>query len=113
MATVTCARSDLWPPGTTVGVYPNGAVEAGGVSGSPRGTALSTGVVDAAGVLSVAHASILARTTYVLHASVNGEQRAARARSTTDVHGSSVRYKAVGTSWPATVVARRTADGTA
>lgn len=81
MPTLTIARSDLWPVGTTVGVYNGDSLSP---AGAPGGAAIATGTVDAAGSLSITNAAILAGTTYVCAASVNGTWQAARARSTLD-----------------------------
>jgi hypothetical protein len=113
MPTVSINRSDLFPVGTVVGVYPASAQRRGQVpQGPPTASVIATGTVDAAGALSVTNAGILSYTDYVFYALVNGEHRYARCRSTLDAHGSTVRYKAVGTSWPATVAGRRSAAGT-
>jgi hypothetical protein len=65
MARITLSRSDLYPVGTTVSVFAGSNVPD---SGSPAGTAITTGVVDAAGNLSIDHASILPLTSYILWA---------------------------------------------
>jgi hypothetical protein len=111
MATVTLNRSDLFPVGTSVGIYP-GNSRPQAKDGPPTSAVIASGTVDAAGALSVTNAGILSYQTYQAYALVNGEHRFARLRSTLDAHGSTVRYKQVGTTWPATVTARRSAAGT-
>jgi hypothetical protein len=108
---VTLSRSDLFPVGQSVGIYP-GTARPQNVDGPPTAAVIASGTVDAAGNLSVTNAGILSYTTYLAYASVGGEHRFARLRSTLDAHGSTTRYKAVGTSWPATVAARKAAAGT-
>lgn len=83
MPTVTLSRSDLFPIGTTVGIYPAAAQGADG--SAPRAAAIATGVVDAAGALSVTDAGILSYTAYIAAASVGGSWNYARLRSTLDV----------------------------
>lgn len=112
MATITLRRSDLFPVGTTVSIYPRGAGNGTGTLNAPRAAAIASADVDAAGLLTVTDAGILSYTDYVAGAQVSGEWRYSRVRSTLDEHGSSVRFKQVGTSWPATVTSRRTAAGT-
>jgi L-aminopeptidase/D-esterase-like protein len=109
MATVTLNRSDLFPIGTSVGIYPAGARQSGQV---PSSAAITSGTVDAAGLLSITNAGILSYTRYVAYALVNGEHRYAALRSTLDAQTSGHTWKKVGTTWPATVAARRTASGT-
>jgi hypothetical protein len=87
MPTVSISRSDLYPVGTTVGIYPAGAQRVGQTpSGPPTAAVIATGVVDAAGNLSVTNAGILSYTQYVAYALVNGEHRYARLRSTLDTY---------------------------
>lgn len=81
MARITLNRSDLFPVGTTVGIYASPIPQSGGLPGN---AAITTAVVDAAGLLTVDHASILPYTGYVAYASVGGEHRYARVRSTLD-----------------------------
>lgn len=83
MATVTIARSDLWPVGTTVGIYAADAQSPEG--GAPNGAAIASAAVDAAGLLTVTNGSLLSLTRYVAAASVGGTWRYARCRSTLDV----------------------------
>lgn len=82
MATITCSRSDLFPPTTTVGVYP---AESRADSAAPRAAQITSGTVDAAGNLSITNAGILSYTSYVLYALVSSEHRYVRARSTLDI----------------------------
>lgn len=79
MSRITLARSDLYPVGTTVSVFAGSNVPD---SGSPAGTAITTGVVDAAGLLSIDSASILPYTSYILYASTGGS---VKVRSQLDV----------------------------
>lgn len=111
MATVTLSRSDLFPVGQSVAVYP-GTSRPPGADGPPTASFIIGGTVDAAGNLSITSGSILSYTTYLIYAQVNGEHRYARVRSTLDAHGSTVRYRNNGSSWPATVAARKAAAGT-
>lgn len=111
MATVTLNRSDLFPVGTTVGLYPANSKCSGQPPTSAQ-IASASANVDAAGLLTITHANVESYKSYVAYAAVNGEHRYATVRSTADAHGSTVRGKRVGTTWPATVTARRTADGT-
>jgi hypothetical protein len=80
MPTLTISRSDLWPVGTTVGVYPPESQ----TPNAPGAAAITTGVVAADGSLSITNAGILAGTTYVCAAQVGGVWQSARARSTLD-----------------------------
>ena len=82
VATLTCSRSDLFPPTTVVDVLPFG----GDVGGTPKGTVLAQGTVDAAGALSITDSDIVSGKRYVLYASVGGQHRFAHARSTLDLH---------------------------
>jgi hypothetical protein len=85
MATVTLARSDAFPVGTTVGIYPAPSQRAGSAGPqAPTAAAIATAVVDAAGNLSVTNAGILQGADYVAAASVNGTWQYVRARSTLD-----------------------------
>lgn len=87
MPTVSIARSDIFPVGTTVGIYPAGSQRPGQTpSGPPTAAVIATGVVDAAGNLSVTNAGILSYTPYVAYAQVSGEHRYARLRSTLDTY---------------------------
>lgn len=81
MPTVTLARSDLFPVGTSVGIFPAGAKQVGG---PPTAAAIASGTVDAAGNLSVTNAGLLSYTPYVAYAAVGGEHRYAHLRSTLD-----------------------------
>jgi hypothetical protein len=80
MATVTIARSDLFPVGTTVGIYPAGAFPpANQVPSAPGAAAIA-----ANGTLTVTDAGILSYTRYVAAANVGGTWVYARCRSTLD-----------------------------
>jgi hypothetical protein len=86
MATVTLARSDAFPVGTTVGIYPAGAQRAGSSSPqAPTAAAIASAAVDAAGLLTVTNAGILQGTDYVAAAQVGGVWQYVRCRSTLDV----------------------------
>jgi hypothetical protein len=111
MATVTLNRSDLFPVGTLVGIYP-GNSRPQAKDGPPTSAVIASGTVDAAGALSVTNAGILSYTTYQAYANVGGEHRYARLRSTLDAQTTGHTWKKVGTTWPATVAARRAASGT-
>jgi hypothetical protein len=81
MATVTLARSDVFPIGTTVGIYPGTSFVPGQAPGS---AAIASAAVDAAGLLTVTSASILSLTPYIAAAQVNGVWQGLRVRSTLD-----------------------------
>src|SRR5687768_5903004 len=83
MATVTLRRSDIFPVGTTVGIYPARAQRFGQ---APTAAVVASAAVDAAGLLTVTDAGILSYTGYVAYALVGSEHRYARLRSTLDVH---------------------------
>jgi hypothetical protein len=85
IATITANRADVFPVGTSVGVYPPGAVSAGHDS-APGAAAIVSASVDAAGQFSATNAGIESGKTYVLAASVGGAWRYLRARSTLDKH---------------------------
>jgi hypothetical protein len=86
MATVTLRRSDLFPVGTTVSIYPAQAQRAGSSSPQPpTAAAIASAAVDAAGLLTVTNAGIVQGTDYVASAQVNGVWQYARLRSTLDV----------------------------
>lgn len=84
MATVTLRRSDLFPVGTTVGIYPRGSGAPAGYDGPPRAAAIASAIVDAAGLLTVTDVGILAGTDYNAYAKIGTEHRYARVRSTVD-----------------------------
>lgn len=85
MPTVTLRRSDLFPIGQSVGIYPAGAQRLGQTPpGPPTAAAIASATVDAAGLLTVTDAGILSYTPYVAAAQVSGEWRYARVRSTLD-----------------------------
>jgi hypothetical protein len=113
MATVTIARSDIFPVGTSVGIYPAGAQRVGqSPAGPPTAAVIASGTVDAAGNLSVTNAGILSYTPYVAYALVNGEHRYARLRSTADSFGSVIRgRRGDTTSWRQAVANRKAQDG--
>lgn len=82
MARVSLNRSDLFPVGTSVGIYdaaqpPNG--------GAPHGSAIASAAIAADGSLTVDHASIPSGRQLLAYAAVSGEHRYARVRSTLDV----------------------------
>lgn len=82
MASISLNRSDLFPVGTTVSIVAGSPPPDGG---PPAGTVVTTGVVDAAGLLTVSHAGILSLSSYVAYAQVGSEHRYAKVRSTLDV----------------------------
>lgn len=82
---MTANRSDLFPPSTTVGVYPAGAITPGE---APRSAALTTAATDSAGAFSATNAAILSGTRYALAAQVDGQWRHAFVRSTLDIFDS-------------------------
>lgn len=82
MATVTLARSDVFPVGTTVGIYPGNSINPGLAPGSAL---IASAAVDAAGLLTVTNAGILSLTPYIAAAQVNGTWQSLRVRSTLDV----------------------------
>lgn len=96
MATATIARSDLWPVGTSVGIYPAASKVPGQPPGSP---AIASASVDAAGLLTITNAGVLAGTRYVCYAAINGDHRYAFVMSTADTFD---RGLAVGTGDTAT-----------
>lgn len=67
-------RSDVYPVGTVVSVYPAAAAKRLS-GGKPSGTALTSGTVDAAGQLTF---TIPGKTAYALWAEVAGEHRVIR-----------------------------------
>jgi hypothetical protein len=82
MATVTLARSDVFPVGTTVGIYPGNSFVPGQAPGS---AVIASAAVDAAGLLTVTNAGILSLTPYIASAQVGGVWQSLRVRSTLDV----------------------------
>jgi hypothetical protein len=82
MATITAARSDIFPVGTSVGAYVTGSKQDGGAPGS---AAIASATVAADGSLSITNGGISSLTPYVLYALVGGENRYLRVRSTLDV----------------------------
>lgn len=84
MPTVTLTgRSDLFPVGTTVGIYAGNSQRP--APGPPTSPAIATGVVDAAGNLSVTNAGILQGVRYSAYANVGGIDVSTQVRSTLDV----------------------------
>jgi len=83
MATVTVNRSDLFPVGTSVGIYPPGSGRTY-YDGPPTAAVIQSATVDAAGLLTVTDAGIVAGKTYVAYAAVGGQHRQVSARSTLD-----------------------------
>jgi hypothetical protein len=79
-------RSDAFPVGTTVGIYPPGSQRAGvDPPQAPNAAAIASAAVDAAGLLTVTNAGILQGVDYVAGAQVNSVWRYVRVRSTLDV----------------------------
>jgi hypothetical protein len=86
MATITLARSDLFPVGTIVGIYPDGSMPPGTqASSAPGAAAVATGTVAADGTLTVTNASVASYTRYLAAASVASVWNYCRVRSTLDV----------------------------
>jgi len=112
MATVTLNRSDLFPVGTTVALYPAASKNEGGPPTSAA-VASASANVDAAGLLTITHANVVQYTPYVAYAKVGNDHRYAYVKSTLDAHGSAVRgRRGSTTSWPTAITNRRTQDGT-
>jgi glycerophosphoryl diester phosphodiesterase len=83
VATVTINRADLFPAGTTVGIYPGQARNPGN---PPTAAAIATGTTDSStGSLTVTNAALTTGVAYVAYALVNGVHTYVRARSTLDV----------------------------
>jgi hypothetical protein len=86
MATITLARSDLFPVGTVVGIYPDGSMPPGTqASSAPGAASIATGTVAADGTLTVTNASVASYTRYLAAASVASVWNYCRVRSTLDV----------------------------
>ena len=83
MARITLNRSDLFPVSTVVGIY-DAPIPANG--GAPGAAAVTTGTVDAAGLLTIDNTSLASLKGYTAYALVGSEHRYARVRSTLDVH---------------------------
>lgn len=81
MATVLLNRSDTFPVGTTVGVYPYGAQND---DQPPRAASIATAVVASDGSLTVTSGSLSSLTRYVCGAQVGSTWRYLVARSTLD-----------------------------
>src|SRR4051794_6736303 len=107
MANITVNRSDLFPVGTSVGLYPRSSSRAhernpdGSAVGPPWGTATETATVAAGGSLTFTTAA--ANTGYIAYAQVGGQHRELRVSSRT--------YDP-GTTWAGVVASRRAAAGT-
>jgi hypothetical protein len=82
MATVTLRRSDLFPVGTTVGIYPRAARD---VDSPPRAQVLASAAVDAAGLLTVTDPAIPSLTALLAYAQVGGVHTYVMVRSTLDI----------------------------
>jgi hypothetical protein len=93
MPSVIVSRSDLFPPGTSAGIYPGTSKPPGGV-GPPGAPAIASATVAAGGTLTVTDAGILQGVGYQAYAQVGGENRYVRVRSSLDVTDTG---KAVGT----------------
>lgn len=102
MATVTLNRSDLFPVGTTVGVYPRNSVAP---DAGATGSAIASAAVAADGTLTVTNAGIADYTPYTCYAKVAGEHRYALVQSNLTAH-------VAGPVWRQKVKDRRTAIGT-
>jgi hypothetical protein len=110
MATLTTARSDVFPVGTTVSVRAVGAKRDGQ---APVGPELASGTVDAAGLLSITDSDIVSGTAFALYALVGAEHRYLIARSTLDLFDSG-RFVATGdtTSGQPTIANASASSGT-
>lgn len=82
MATVLLNRSDTFPVGTSVGVYPYGASARDGQP--PHAAAIASATVASDGSLTVTDSGIASLTRYVAGASVGGVWRYLYCRSTLD-----------------------------
>lgn len=85
MATLTCARSDLFTVGATVTVHPFGSRQEGG---PPGAASVASGTVDSNGLLSITDSDIASYTAFWLYSLVGTEHRYCLARSTLDVQDS-------------------------
>lgn len=81
MPSVTITRPDLFPTGTTVGIYPPGSKVSGQLPGAAP---IATGNV-AADTVTITNAGILQGVDYEAYALVGGEYRYLKVRSTLDV----------------------------
>lgn len=80
MATITVnKRSDLFPVGTSCGVWPAAAQKDGAAPAGPA--AIASATVDSAGTLTVTNAGIVDQTPYVAYALVGGQHRYLRVRT--------------------------------
>ena len=102
MATVTLRRSDVFPVGTSVGIFPRNAIVPGR---GAQGTAIASAAVDSDGLLTVTNAGIADYTPYAAYAQVGAEHRHLLERSNATNHVDAVK-------WRARVKARREAIGT-
>jgi hypothetical protein len=99
MPTVLLSRSDVFPVGQSVGIYPAASQQFGM---APVGAAaIASASVDAAGLLTVTNAGILQGVPYVAYALVGGVHRYVSVRSTLDAGATS------GTDLTTTAEARR------
>lgn len=80
IATLTCARSDLFTVGSTVTVHPDGLLR---TDGPPGGAPIASGTVGADGALSITDSDIVSGTTFILYAAATGKM--CKARSTLDI----------------------------
>jgi hypothetical protein len=78
MATHVLAREDLFPAGTTVGVY-FGPLLSGSRTGAPPGGAVTSAVVQSNGTATFTN--LLDSRSYVVYASVGGQDRYAQFRT--------------------------------
>lgn len=82
MPTLTINRSDTFPVGTSVAAIAEGGINPGGPA---KAATIASATVGSDGALSITDAGIVSGTMYGLYASVGGEHRYLRARSTLDV----------------------------
>jgi hypothetical protein len=106
MATITVTgRNGLFPVGTSVGLYPAGALPHGsGNRKGPAGSPIVSATVAANGVLTFTDPLVVAETPYVAYANVGGEHNAAYVRSSS--------FAGPQPTWKSRVAARRAAIGT-
>jgi hypothetical protein len=80
MATITVLkRNDLFPVGTSCGIWPAAAPKEDAPPAGPA--AIASATVDAAGILTVTNAGIVDQTPYVAYALVGGQHRYLRVRT--------------------------------
>jgi hypothetical protein len=86
MPSVIVSRSDLFPVGTTVGIYPGTSRPPDG-DGPPGSAVIASAAVAAGGSLTVTNAGILQGVDYVAYAKIGNEHRYVKVRSSLDISG--------------------------